>query len=288
MFKAFDQDSNMIKIEQAEESGKYYCPVCKGTLLVKAKKSETIAAHFAHRSRKDCDTFSHDMSDWHKAWQDRFPLKNQEVPLPFDNPCHRADVLAYGYVIEFQHSPISIDEFDERNRFYTSIGKKVVWVFDVREKYEAGRFQKKSIGNEYRYATTFCSIPGPPDVCEGCGVDYEYGRNNPKTVLRSHEWKWLRPLNSLIHYNPAVNPNVTVFLEFQPDRLQKIIWCQEEIDEYEAGAIAERLHGAVWEPSAALYLKYRTQFAIRSDYRHFTATEYSNRNFINAIQYRRL
>jgi len=64
------------------------------------------------------------MSDWHKAWQSIFPLKNQEVPLPFDKPCHRADVLAYGYVIEFQHSPISVEEFDERNLFYTSLEKK--------------------------------------------------------------------------------------------------------------------------------------------------------------------
>ena len=45
-----------------------------------------------------------------------------------------ADVLINGYVIEFQHSPISRDEIKERNEFYTNCGYKVIWVFDANDK----------------------------------------------------------------------------------------------------------------------------------------------------------
>lgn len=36
----------------------------------------------------------------------------------------RADILMGGYVIEFQHSPISAGEFERRNKFYTRAGYK--------------------------------------------------------------------------------------------------------------------------------------------------------------------
>lgn len=55
---------------------------------------------------------------------------------------HRTDVLACGYAIEFQHSPISQKEFDERNWFYLSCGKKVVWIFDLSDKYYGGYIKK--------------------------------------------------------------------------------------------------------------------------------------------------
>ena len=44
-----------------------------------------------------------------------------------------------GYVIEFQHSPISAGEFERRNKFYTRAGYKVIWVFD----------ESYAFGNEY-------------------------------------------------------------------------------------------------------------------------------------------
>ena len=57
-------------------------------------------------------------------------MKNGEK----DEKKHRADVLINGYVIEFQHSPISRDEIKERNEFYTNCGYKVIWVFDANDK----------------------------------------------------------------------------------------------------------------------------------------------------------
>lgn len=150
------------------EKTEFVCPVCNGELIV--KNGRINASHFAHKSLEECDTFSSDMSEWHKAWQNIFPKRNQEVVLEkkltniqyegaarvhkfskmtyeefmnykketapqYITVRHRADVVACGYVIEFQHSPISSREFNERNWFYTECGYKVVWIFDFTEEY---------------------------------------------------------------------------------------------------------------------------------------------------------
>ena len=60
----------------------YYCPICHAELIL--KKGDIITPHFAHKSIKDCDDFTHDMSDWHKEWQDLFPKENQEVIITLD------------------------------------------------------------------------------------------------------------------------------------------------------------------------------------------------------------
>lgn len=141
MFAAQDKDGKLIDIEDAIKLDKreYFCPCCKGEVFIRNGVSN--ASHFAHKNSNDCDTFSQDMSEWHREWQKRFPLKNREVGLPFNNPIHRADVLAYGFVLEFQHSRISREEFNLRNEFYTSLGKKVIWIFDMREVVDAGRME---------------------------------------------------------------------------------------------------------------------------------------------------
>ena len=41
-------------------------------------------------------------------------------------------------VYEFQHSPLSPEELDDRNAFYNSLGYKVIWIFDLFDQYENG------------------------------------------------------------------------------------------------------------------------------------------------------
>lgn len=209
------------------------------------------------------------------------------------------------YVIEFQHSPISAEEFDERNKFYTSIGKKVVWIFDVQEKYETGRllrvkpryehdgkyvasdgkWHNRWIVNEYRVGYTFCGGAMPDD--ENCwSVGYEYERNEKYAKQQTHEWHWKRPLNSFSHFYPPASPDIIVFFEFAPECLQKVIWCKEVIDGYEADATSERIHdwGDTLVPTTSLYLDFREDFVIKSDFRYFTATEYTVKQFLSAIR----
>lgn len=143
MFSALTTNNNLIDIEDAikHPKDKYFCRFCNGELIV--KNGSVRNAHFAHKNNCCCDDYDNDMSDWHRNWQKRFPIKNREVVLELDdkalgiNACRlkrkrrRADVLCCGYAIEFQNSPISSEEFEDRNIFYSQIGKKVIWIFNM-------------------------------------------------------------------------------------------------------------------------------------------------------------
>ena len=134
MFVGLDINDNRVDVCDADKSSDYFCPICHEKLRVREGKINV--KHFSHISKVNCDDFSSDMSEWHRKWQEQFPLKNREVIIEHNGEKHRADILAYGHVLEFQHSPISGEEFNRRNKFYTAAGKKVVWIFDFIEEHK--------------------------------------------------------------------------------------------------------------------------------------------------------
>ena len=141
VFVAKDKEGNRVTIEEAARGCEYFCPICGGRVIVKAKESEAVSEHFAHKNKVECDSWQHDMSEWHRAWQNYFPEECQEVVVQSGGVKHIADVLINNdTVIEFQHSPITAEEIAERNRFYTECGYKVVWVFDAE-----GKIKNKSV-----------------------------------------------------------------------------------------------------------------------------------------------
>ena len=93
-----------------------FCPGCKAAL--DAKCGDKNIWHWAHRSRKHCDFFREPETEWHRNWKDRFPPEWQEVSSHDEHgELHIADVKApNGYVVEFQHSPIKIDEVKKRTK----------------------------------------------------------------------------------------------------------------------------------------------------------------------------
>lgn len=106
---------------QPQPGARAECPACGGEVI--AKCGSIYTWHWSHVAA-DCDPWSEPETEWHKGWKDRFPPECREVVI---GP-HRADVLTKsGIVIEFQHSPISVDEILEREDFY---GKKMVWLLD--------------------------------------------------------------------------------------------------------------------------------------------------------------
>lgn len=62
-------------------------------------------------------------------------------------------VLPRGLICEIQHSPISVDEIEERESFY----KRMIWVIDAREPYLAGNFEIGTIWdfNGLDYASVY-------------------------------------------------------------------------------------------------------------------------------------
>jgi len=134
LFIARDAKGNLVPVDEAISGEEYFCPTCGEKMRV--RDGEINVKHYAHVSLNDCDDFSHDMSEWHKAWQEKFPIDCREVVVSDGKEHHRADILIGKFVIEFQHSPISVEEVMRRNIFYVRAGYKVIWVFDAVEPYD--------------------------------------------------------------------------------------------------------------------------------------------------------
>lgn len=135
MFKAKSDNGMLIWADDADKGKKYTCPVCGGEVILRA--GDINVPHFAHRGFECLDTWTYDMSEWHRRMQSNFPLECREVVLSKDGEIHRADILQDGVVVEFQHSPLSDSEFQDRNAFYRSFGYRVVWIIDVEDLFES-------------------------------------------------------------------------------------------------------------------------------------------------------
>lgn len=148
MFIAWDKDHNRVYSENAVKGVDYFCPCCEEKLIL--KNGNYVATHFAHKHNTECrDDWHYDMSEWHKRMQDYFDKDCQEIVLKSDGEIHRADVLVDNTVIEFQHSPITVEEFNKRNIFYTSLGYRIVWVFDANEWLDSYQIKPDNAGSLY-------------------------------------------------------------------------------------------------------------------------------------------
>ena len=143
-----------------EKGLKGVCPVCGSP--VTARCGEIRVPHWAHSRGTDCaDTWNTGKeTDWHWGWKNNFPEDWQECLLrdASTGERHIADVLTdKNLVVEFQHSPITPDERRAREAFYTSEGRKMVWVVDGRSKISRAKIEscfsyccsRKSIFNWY-------------------------------------------------------------------------------------------------------------------------------------------
>ncbi len=137
MLFALNENGDRISICSAKKTEEYFCPQCGCKLIL--KMGSVRHHHFAHPNTTICnDSWHYDMTEWHYEWQNKFPKEYQEIVKVADNQKHRADILIEDskVVIEFQHSPLSPTEFEDRNTFYNKLGYRVVWIFDVEDQYQ--------------------------------------------------------------------------------------------------------------------------------------------------------
>ena len=159
MLIALDSDNKRISAKEAPKGAEYRCSACGEK--VELRKGEVRIPHFAHWKNSECiDSWRHDMSEWHYTWQDMFPIDCQEIVVENDGEKHRADVLIENHkiVIEFQHSRIKPEEFEERNTFYHKCGYHIIWLFDMSADFNDGKFVFREDSNCYiwkRPWTTF-------------------------------------------------------------------------------------------------------------------------------------
>ena len=106
------------------------CESCHSEVI--AKCGDIKLHHWAHKSIADCDTWWEPETEWHREWKNQFPEAFREVVRRDErtNEVHRADIhTASGVTIEFQNSPISINERKSRDDFY----EKLIWIVNAKE-----------------------------------------------------------------------------------------------------------------------------------------------------------
>lgn len=163
---------------EASKGAKGGCPVCGSELV--AYCGEVYVNHWKHKSRRNCDQWWENETEWHRSWKNKFPKDWQEVIHTDDKTGekHIADVkTGSGWAIEFQHSPIKVEERQSRNAFYP----KLVWVLDgTRRKRDKPKFYK--ILDEYRLRSDdprFICVTGAED----CKLIKEWQVNNAPVFL---------------------------------------------------------------------------------------------------------
>ena len=133
MFSAYDKKGNIIYAEDYTKGTECLCKVCGEGL--RFRNGETYRPHFAHKSKSKCTYDDRDnKSPWHIRMQEYFPKESREYLFVDNNTGekHIADVYITDEetVIEFQHSPITADEFVKRTAFHLTNKRRIVWVFD--------------------------------------------------------------------------------------------------------------------------------------------------------------
>lgn len=112
------------------------CPSCGASMV--AKCGRTVVWHWAHESIGDCDSWSEGETHWHAAWKSRWANNEVAIERSLSGVLqrHRADAMTpCGTVIEFQHSTISAEQIEERERFYGDM----IWVIDATPAFRGSR-----------------------------------------------------------------------------------------------------------------------------------------------------
>lgn len=109
------------------------CPCCEAELI--SKCGDIKVHHWAHKKGHDCDPWWEPETEWHRKWKNKFKTEWQET-IKFDSETgekHIADIYNpnIDLVIEFQNSPIDIEEMESREKFY----KKMLWIVNA-EKFD--------------------------------------------------------------------------------------------------------------------------------------------------------
>ncbi len=104
------------------------CQCCEEELI--AKCGNFRVHHWAHKN-SHCDSWWEPETEWHRNWKNKFPAEWRES-IKYDtisNEKHIADIYNPNndLVIEFQNSPISLDELRSRESFYN----KLIWVVNA-------------------------------------------------------------------------------------------------------------------------------------------------------------
>lgn len=130
-----------IKVESSPDR-KAICPLCKEEVI--SKCGDINVWHWAHKNKKDCDSWWEPESEWHKDWKSNFPIEQQE----FIMGRHRADIRTKDrWIIELQNSTISSREIIEREEYY----KRMIWLINGKTLCKGLRIRNKDNKITFRW-----------------------------------------------------------------------------------------------------------------------------------------
>lgn len=186
MLYAIDENGDKIPPQKNTQAR---CPCCDS--LVNAKMGLINIHHWAHIATEiNCN--HKPMSEWHYEWQSLFPKKNVEI---YVNKQRRADVLTDdGISIEFQSSPISIEEIYSRNSLSNNM---IIWVHNFMKQYDNKQF---------------------------VNIKLVSGKKN----LYHAEW-----LNAHKIFDRDRSTDMGIWFQFTPQTLAKICWIANGIERTE-------------------------------------------------------
>ncbi|WP_223877254.1 competence protein CoiA [Lactiplantibacillus pingfangensis] len=134
---AEDARQQLIMADSAKRQVNYWCPGCHAP--VRLKHGTVMVAHFAHQANEACDTFSEGETAEHllgkqqlAAW---FAAAGYTVQIEARLPeiHQRPDVLVrlgegQPLALEFQCSPIALEQLTQRTQGYRDHGYRVLWL----------------------------------------------------------------------------------------------------------------------------------------------------------------
>jgi hypothetical protein len=227
MFFAVDSEGKRFHASEESIPEHLYCPECKEP--VSHREGEHRRWHFAHRPGSTC-TYGRDKDynhEWHIRMQEYFPIQTREYRFVDSetNEIHIADVFIAddNIVLEFQHSPISDDEFLKRTAFHLKEGRKVVWLFDESETNpkpdHLGRFQKAVMPRSYTTA-------------QGMNPFYWHFAGNP---YADRYYKWLRDPRKCLAKIPHLETlsdklSICIYTGLEDDCFHRLQYITHDID----------------------------------------------------------
>ena len=144
-----------VKRAPVKKGERTICRACGG-LLTSVVPAENVA-HWRHKAG-DCDRWSEPEGPWHLGWKELFDISCREIPLEDSKTGerHRADVLcgagsSRATVLELQHSPISEDERNARERFYQQ-NHRMFWLVHVHS-------ESSFLGHNFGWSINFRDRP---------------------------------------------------------------------------------------------------------------------------------
>jgi hypothetical protein len=123
--------NQQITVDSYKESDKnnIKCHNNHDLIFVNSKK---IKSHFRHKNNDDIGGYP--MTIWHAEWQGNFPVIEYKFPYKNSDQIKKrsADVALEEFkkTVEFQHSPITKDEVNDRKNDHKMHGFDIIWIID--------------------------------------------------------------------------------------------------------------------------------------------------------------